>query len=415
MERLDFIMSKKFICDLAWVHLSTFPQGNCTICCVADHSDKGNGHSWNRLPDRSIQDLTVKNNSIDEIVNCDNYKTIRLDMLHGRIPNACNVACHQVELAGAISKRQKESNRNLDYEALTAADGSIKPDLRHIELRLGNHCNLKCRTCNADSSTSWIQDYNKLKGHVELASGYDFIKSHSAFSFDWVDDEAFYDRLIDAAPNLEQIHISGGEPFLVPTHFYLLERLVKEGKTNIAIHYHTNLNYKWEKVQPALELLKNFKEVHISFSIDDVGERNTYIRSLSDWDLTISNLKLFLENYNFIYRITQTVNVYNFMYVEELELFLQANNIRVKVGLNHVHSPDYLSANALSKEVRQQKINSLHGIISTRNWQDLYGHYFNPEANGRWDYFKYFTTEVDNIRKESLTTNFSKLIELYNK
>lgn len=404
-------MSNDFKCDLAWVHLSTFPQGNCSICCISDHSEKGNGHSWNRLADRSIQDLTVKNNTIDEIVNCDNYKVIRLDMLHGRIPNACKV-CHNVEQAGGISKRQKESIRKLDYAAITNEDGSIVPDLRHIELRLGNHCNLKCRTCNADSSTSWISDYNKLKGHVELASGYDFIKSHSAFSFDWVDDESFYDRLIDAAPNLEQIHISGGEPFLVPTHFYLLERLVKEGKTDIAIHYHTNLNYKFDKVKPALDLLANFKEVHISFSIDDVKERNTYIRSLSDWELTISNLKLFLENYKFIYRITQTVNVYNFMYVEELEQFLKQNGIKIKIGLNHVHSPDYLSALVLPKAVRQQKINSIYGLISERNWQDLYGHYFTPEENGRWDYFKYFTTEVDNIRKEELSINFPKLINL---
>lgn len=401
-------MSDKFTCDLAWIHLSTFPQGNCSICCIADHSDKGNGHSWNRMPNNHIQDLTVKNNSIDEIVNCDNYKTIRLDMLNGRIPNSCKV-CHTVEQSGGVSKRQKESSRGLDYDALTSDDGSIKPDLRHIELRLGNHCNLKCRTCNADSSTSWIADYNKLKGHVELASGYDFIKSHPAFSFDWVDDEAFYDRLIDTAPNLEQIHISGGEPFLVPTHFHLLDRLVKEGKTDIAIHYHTNLNYKFEKVKPALDLLANFKEVHISFSIDDVADRNTYIRSLSNWDLTIENLKLFLENYKFIYRITQTINIYNFMYVEELELFLQANAIKIKVGLNHVHSPDYLSAVTLPKEVRQQKINSIHGIISERNWKDLYGHYFNPEENGRMEYFKYFTKELDTVRKEDVVTFFPKL------
>jgi MoaA/NifB/PqqE/SkfB family radical SAM enzyme len=401
-------MSDKFVCDLAWIHLSTFPQGNCTVCCIADHSGKTNGHSWNKLEGQARQTLTVKNNTIDEIVNCDNYKSIRLDMLSGRVPAACQV-CNKVEQAGGVSKRQQETTRNLDFEKLTAPNGSIKPDLRHIELRLGNHCNLKCRTCNADSSTSWIQDYNKLKGHVELASGYDFIKSHAAFSFDWVDDEAFYDRLIDAAPNLEQVHISGGEPFLVPTHFYFLERLVREGRTNIAIHYHTNLNYKFEKVKPALELLTNFKEVHISFSIDDVGERNTYIRSLSDWDLTISNLKLFLENYKFIYRITQTVNVYNFMYIEELSMFLKENNIRIKLGFNHVHSPDYLSALVLTKEVRQQKINSIYNVLPERNWQDLYGHYFNPEENGRYDYFKYYTKELDTIRDENIITFFPKL------
>ena len=402
-------MSDKFICDFPWIHLSVFPQGNCTICCVANHLDENNGHSWNRVGENETKTITVMNSNIPEIVNCDNYKTIRLDMLAGKVPPACE-GCHQIEQAGGQSKRQKETNRNLDHAALTAADGSIKTDLRHIELRLGNFCNLKCRSCNADSSTSWIQDYYKLKDTVNLASGYHWIKNNPDFSFDWVDDESFYNRLTEFAPNLEQIHISGGEPFLVPTHFKLLEKLVQEGKTDIAIHYHTNLNYKWDKIIPALDLLTKFKEVHISFSIDDVGERNTYIRSLSDWELTINNLKLFLSNYKFIYRITQTVSVYNFMYVEELEKYLADNKIRIRISLNHVQTPDYLAANILPKQVRQDKINSLHGVISQRNWEDLYGHYYNLEANGQWDYFKYFTEKIDAVRNEDLNIIFPKLV-----
>ena len=76
-------------------------------------------------------------NSIDEIVNCDNYKSIRLDMLNDRVPLACE-GCYKVEQDGGRSKRQLETTRNLDFAALTAPDGTIKPDLRHIELRLGN-------------------------------------------------------------------------------------------------------------------------------------------------------------------------------------------------------------------------------------------------------------------------------------
>jgi len=410
-------MSNKFICDLPWVHLSVFPQGNCTVCCVAKHSGKQNGHSWNKIApslfngfsENKTKTITVMNSNLSGIINCDNYKDIRLNMLAGKVPEACE-GCYQIEQAGGASKRNKETNRNLDHASLTSVDGSIKPDLRHIELRLGNFCNLKCRSCNADSSTSWIQDYYKLKDTVNLASGYHWIKSNPDFSFDWVDDESFYDRLTEVAPNLEQIHIRGGEPFLVPTHFKLLERLVQEGKTNIAIHYHTNLNYKWDKITPALDLLTKFKEVHISFSIDDVGERNTYIRSLSDWDLTINNLKLFLSNYRFIYRITQTVSVYNFLYVEELEQYLKEQNIQIKIALNHVQSPDYLSATVLSKQIRQDKINSLHGVLNQKNWEDLYGHYYNPEVNGRWDYFKYFTEKIDAVRNENINILFTRLI-----
>ena len=149
--------------------------------------------------------------------------------------------------------------------------------------------------------------------------------------------------------------------------------------------------------------------MHISFSIDDVAERNTYIRSLSDWDLTISNLKLFLNNYKFIYRITQTVSVYNFLYVEELEQYLKEHNIQIKIALNHVQSPDYLSATVLSKQIRQDKINSLHGVLNQKNWEDLHGHYYSPEENGQWDYFKYFTEKIDTVRNENINILFTKL------
>ena len=126
----------------------------------------------------------------------------------------------------------------------------------------------------------------------------------------------------------------------------------------------------------------------------------------------IKNLKLFLANYKFVWRVTQTISVYNFLYVEELEQHLKSQGVDIRIHLNHVHSPDYLMANVLSKEVRQQKINSIYGVISERLWQDLYGHYYNPEANGLWEDFKHFTSSVDSIRNESLNTHFNKLITL---
>ena len=126
----------------------------------------------------------------------------------------------------------------------------------------------------------------------------------------------------------------------------------------------------------------------------------------------LNNLVLITANYNFVYRITQTVSVYNFLYVEELEQTLQQMGINVRVNLNHVHSPTYLDANVLPKQVRQDKINSIHGQLSQRLWEDLYGQYYNAEENNQWDYFKYFTEKLDEVRKESLNRYFTKLIEL---
>jgi MoaA/NifB/PqqE/SkfB family radical SAM enzyme len=153
-------------------------------------------------------------------------KKLREDFLAGKKPQNCR-RCWNEERAGRKSKRMHTLDRLKHVITDTEWTAEAKP-LQFLDLKLGNICNLKCRSCNADSSTSWIQDYYKLKDTVKLASGYHWIKSNPDFSFDWVDDESFYNQLTEYAPNLEQIHISGGEPFLVPTHFKLLEKLVTE-------------------------------------------------------------------------------------------------------------------------------------------------------------------------------------------
>ena len=52
------------------------------------------------------------------------------------------------------------------------------------------------------------------------------------------------------------------------------------------------VNYNFDKVaEKFLSKLKHFNRVSMSISIDDYDKRNTYIRSLSNWNLTIKNLK----------------------------------------------------------------------------------------------------------------------------
>jgi len=401
-------MTERFLCNLPWDHLSVHPHSTCSVCCEAKHNEGSPGDAISRVDGKDVHH-SVKTHSLDEIINSDNYKTIRKEMLEGKIPSACE-GCWKTEQAGGQSKRLRESWRDLDHDSLTALDGAINPDLFTVELRLGNYCNLKCRSCNAESSTSWISDYHKLKNKVNLPSGFDALSTSPVTNYDWVEDPSFYDDLIKNAPNIKSFFISGGEPFLVPKHFYLLERLIEEGRTDIEISYHTNLNYNMSKLQNSLELLKQFDKVTLNLSIDDVGKRNSYMRAGSNWELMIKNLHIFYKEYPFRYNITQTFNAYNFFYAEELELFLKEQSIDISVFPNHVHAPAYLSPNVFSKEKRQEKISSIKGNVSDRLYQDLYGRYYNSEPNGLYNDFVKFTKEVDKVRFESYDELFSELI-----
>ena len=405
---------KRFICDLPWNHISVHPHSLTSICCAAKHS---NGASNARMENGVL--VTI-NDGIDEVINSHSYKQIRKDMIEGRVPEACE-GCWKVEQVGGLSKRLKDSIVKVDVDNLTEPDGTIKINLTNVELRLGNFCNLKCRSCNAESSTSWITDYYKLKDKIPLPSAFDDVKKSSYTDYSWVEKEEFYDDLIKNAPNMETLHISGGEPFLVPKHFYLLEKLIKTGKKNIGVYYITNGNWDFEKIKEALNLLKNFRFVYISFSLDDTFERNTYIRSQSNWNLTIDNIKKITSEYPmFYYTITQTVNVYNFLYVEELTQFLIKEGLYSmngasalkKIQLNHVHSPEYQNANVLPKKDRQNKLDSIGSLMTNDNLNELKGRYYNSEPNGEIDLFKTVTDEVDKVRGESFKQTFPKLFEI---
>ena len=404
----------KFLCDLPWVHFSIFPHGTTTVCCEAIH-DQATGHGYNLKNGNEKHLLGIKDNSISDIVNSDNYKRIRREMLGGKVPDAC-VGCKKIEDSGGRSKRIKDSQWFDDWESKTSADGSIIPDIRSIELRLGNHCNLKCRSCNAESSTLWISDYNAIKNQVPLASNYDNIKSQDIYSFDWPESDEFYDDLEQYIDNLDELHISGGEPFLVPKHFRLLELLHKRGRTDINIGYHTNLTYDIERIRPALEILQDFKNVRFNCSIDDVAERNSYIRNPAKWDQSINNLRTFKNDYNNIFLIVcQTVNAYNFMYIEELHQYLVENDLDVYHYYNHVHSPNYQTAYIIDPEYRKQKIESIIHKLPDRQFEDISGRYKNDlYYEDAKKTFINFTTALDNRRGEDWKKLFPKLREALN-
>lgn len=414
-------MKENFICSLPWEHLSIHPHGHSSPCCEVDWSSEL-AFSKNKVNGEYTLKVLNVEDGVESIINSDSNKQIRLEMLEGKIPSACST-CYKAEQAGAISKRLREKQPTIDYSTITKPDGSIDPNITNLELRLGNFCNLKCRSCNAESSTSWISDYHKLKNKINLPSAYDDIVNSDSTSYDWVDSYEFYEEIFKNAPELKLLQVSGGEPFLVDKHSHLLQLLIDSGRAkHMTVSYITNANYKFDRVRPILDKLTQFDNVTISISLDDTYKRNDYIRSLSNFQLTVDNIKRFLAEYNFTYSITQTVNAFNFFYIEELTQFLLKENLLTFdrsgpirfINDNYVFSPDYQSANIFPKELRQQKIDSVKGLIPDYFFERLKGHYYNSETNGKLQEFLETTDAVDKVRREKFEETFPELHSLLN-
>jgi len=96
----------------------------------------------------------------------------------------------------------------------------------------------------------------------------------------------------------------------------------------------------------AFELWNNFTNVYISCSIDDLEDRNEYIRYPTAWDAVISNLEKLLE-YDFNVSITQTVSLLNYWYLPE---FYQVFAVGYNIPIHHniVTDPPFLNPTVLS-------------------------------------------------------------------
>jgi len=333
----------KTACVLPWVHLATHPNGLVSPCCVANYE---NGICFARSTNADgvtdILDLSV--NSIDEIMNSDSFTEIRRKMKKGEKPIECN-GCYKDEENGIESKRQRENKRFTVEKHFLQKE---KFPLKFVELRLGNVCNIKCLTCNPMSSSKWIEDVKKLP-ELQKMDHYNY----SDYANKWFRRKEWYEQLLEHCESLEEIYINGGEPTLIKEHFYFLEKLIELDRAkNISLLYNINVTLLPEKF---LDLLREFKHVKMQLSIDDIGDRNYYIRYPSDWADVLKNVEV-IKQENFEISITQTLSTLNICNIGNFFNFFSDTHIEV----NMVYSPNFLHISNLHENLKPLALDQIY-------------------------------------------------------
>jgi len=380
-------------CSLPFIHLATHPHGGATLCCVSDFTNSMNS-ARNFVDDKPVY-LNLNKNSVVEIMNSDYYRQVRNQMLTGEKPQAC-MRCYREEENGVRSKRIEE-NEKLGFtedmaRAITQADGTIPVNFKFVELRLGNLCNVKCRTCNPASSTSWAPEYKKLQQELKFVTQYN-VKIDAS----WTESEEFWEDLLEHSKEVELLYINGGEPTLVEKHWHYLQRLIDAGlNKQITLWYNINMTNLPDKL---LEIWKQFKAVEVSCSIDDLGERNEYIRTGTKWDTVISNLDK-LQSLPWIKTsVCQTVSIYNIATIHDFHAYMKMRGLHVHH--NFVYDPVFLSAANLPANEKMDIISSCeisgtfdaYQILSIKN-------YLTPQDNSeKLEHFKKYNVWLDSERK----------------
>lgn len=383
-------MSDTF-CALPWIQVSIKPSGMMTTCCVMSVLTK-DGVPINRETQKKIKNgelpfsrLWWENqqntyicgkDSIFDIINADLLKEVRLSMLNGEKHKACGTCWHREYYSkGKISVRVRVNHRwkdrfNIDMaKKMTEPDGTISTDnIKSIELRFGNHCNLKCVMCHPGHSDFWYDDWKQLsqKNTFWTDDGSDensflfggvYYDMNDVSPFHWYKTEKFKEDFLKIYKNLQEVYWAGGEPLLCKEHFDILQALIKvDVAKNIQMRYDSNITYMPDKL---LEYWKEFDYVSVQGSVDDVGIRNDYIRYPSKWSTIEKNLKRLDSFGNKIAHSGTTMSCYNILTFLEFGKWAKKNMSKhfwEVMHFKHVIAPFHLAPRVMPRHVKEKAI-----------------------------------------------------------
>jgi organic radical activating enzyme len=343
---IDFSFPESF-CIYPWIAQQISTLGGIQPCCDFDATLSNDTN------------YTIASTDLKTAYLSDFMKDIRGQFLKGDRPINCR-RCWQKESVGIKSMRQfgnfkfKEFYYNIDYQA------NNFNNVNAIDLRIGNKCNLSCNICNPESSSTMA--IQMLESGKLSKSEFDNIKDSVA----WAETDKFWDQLLSMANNLKYLDILGGEPLMSKTHFSLLKKLVALGAAkNIKIDYNSNGTVFSEKF---FDIWKHFKEVKISFSIDDIDARFEEQRVGASWQQVCDNLEKFKQHVstNFIIDISSAINTQNVYWLPELINWTSLQGFDIAV--NTVDYPWKYNIRSLSPEeknkiIKKLKSNNVHESI----------------------------------------------------
>lgn len=450
-----FAPPSETFCALPWIHLSTRPNGHMRLCCTANASsagatnDKKYGGEVGILKNDDGRPANLNHTSLLEGWNNNYMKSVRTQMLRGEVPPSCS-KCFKEEAAGHRSKRNWETeywSRRIDLQKLvdeTDAEGGTPAKVYYVDLRLGTKCNLKCVMCSPHDSSLWVSDWKKLYPKIENPELKEIMSWNNngkvdGATYDWhKDNPIFWQQLYDQIPHMQQLYFAGGESTIIEEHYELLEECIRRGHAhNIELRYNSN---GIELPERLFSLWAKFKRVRFHFSIDSIGEMNSYIRYPSNWSVIEKNLRL-LDNTDSKIEVTIAcaVQMLNMFYIPDFIKWKLAQNYKkinpwpLGAGLinyHFVYHPANLNVKVFPKWFKDRiraKYEDFYGWLK-QNYRSDNDFLDNPygiqrlegmlkfmeseDWSNRMPQFQEYITHMDQIRGTNFTKTFPEMAEL---
>lgn len=290
------VKKNDYWCPAPWIGLFINQLGNLKPCCKS---------SWPQ---------ERKANSVKEYLNSEWLESLKSNLNKNIQDPNCNT-CWKEESAQRVSLRQSLRR----FYSKRFVEKNKQGNIKCLHVIWDNTCNLKCRICDYEASSSWSSEIlnNKNlfeKKELDIVSSYQKkIKEFDFFTF-YENNQNYFD--------LVEITSTGGEPLLSKKHLQFLKKLINLGVSEkIFLFYNSNGSvYSNELVD---KIWPKFKGVKIRFSIDDIEKRFEYQRHPAKWKEVLKNMEKFKNNNNIKLEIYSVISIFNILYVEELSEFVK--------------------------------------------------------------------------------------------
>jgi len=379
-------------CVLPWMHMATSASGILRVCC---NSTPGQ----NFITKEDGSRYRINKDDLKEAWNSETYKTIRQQMLNGERPEMC-ARCFREEDAGITSTRQNWNEKWAQDRDYTV---NAPFNIRYVDIRLGNLCNLKCRMCNPYASNMWVKEWSLVADALE-ESEYNRLKN-----MNWPEQAKVWDNLELVADTVEEIYLTGGEPTIIKEQHKLLDYYIKKGTAHkIRLKYNTNLTNIPEEL---VKKWKHFKKIQLNCSIDAYGELDRYIRYPSDWATIDKNFKRIRKQKKVNIEIHCTVQMYNILRLHEfLEYALGYNH---KIYFNILNHPECLNIRVLPAKLKDAAFESLMPYLEVPKLKGVIDYMYAEDWSDKMDEFIDYTFALDKSRNQYLTAIIPEFEEYF--
>lgn len=397
----------KNLCLAPFAYLTFDPATNVSPCPALG------GSTWN-----------FANKPLNEVWHTQELKDLRTGMLNNEKFSMCS-RCWSEEAVGFKSERMNLWDPNVDPYGLQTniLESNLSPiqvleqkqyakGPMQLAIKVGNICNLRCRSCNSNDSVTLAVEGKYYAEHYGLTNNFYYRETESkSFTDKQIDD------IVAICDNVRRIEFYGGEPLLDKQLPRLLQKLVDRGLAKqINLNISTNIT---QPIKPELvEILSNFLTLNLNMSMDGWGEKFTYLRHPAEWNDVFNRVRTFsklalTKKIDMTLLPVITVTTMNVHHLPELVANMK-KYFRLKPYMILANTPTYYNIRHIPEPIAEEIITQLNNFTEY-DFSSIVGALRGAKNPAKWEEFKQWTAMVDDYRKESFAEIFPEYTALIRK